>query len=124
MSTYREYKEAHDREALDIPAELEPESEQAWREVVETGQPVFSGPGSIGADTEDDAGPWFIAGYGSPCEYGDEIQEGDVIRADGFGGWEHRDCVESGQAMYETRGVIQACTKCYLTHAPGQKGCE
>jgi hypothetical protein len=39
-------------------------------------------------------GPWFIAAFTSDCSWGDEIEEGDQIRADGDGGWEHLDCCE------------------------------
>jgi hypothetical protein len=37
-------------------------------------------------------GPYFVAGFGSPCSQGDWIVDGDVIRADGDGGWEHETC--------------------------------
>lgn len=37
-------------------------------------------------------GPWFLAGFGSPCSQGDWIVDGDTIRADGDGGWEHQTC--------------------------------
>jgi len=37
-------------------------------------------------------GPWIIAGFDSPCAFGDMIAEGDTIRADGDGGWEHASC--------------------------------
>lgn len=40
------------------------------------------------------AGPWFLASYPGECSWGDEIEEGEEIRADGDGGWEHRDCAE------------------------------
>lgn len=39
-------------------------------------------------------GPWFIASYDGECSWGDEIEEGDTIRADGTGGWEHEGCAE------------------------------
>lgn len=38
-------------------------------------------------------GPVFTATYACPCSYCDEeIQDGDQIRADGFGNWIHADC--------------------------------
>jgi hypothetical protein len=38
-------------------------------------------------------GPWFAAGYGGECSgCGEEILEGDQIRADGEGGWLDEDC--------------------------------
>lgn len=41
-----------------------------------------------------DPGPWFIARFEGECSAeGDTIEEGDEIRADGSGGYEHRDCV-------------------------------
>lgn len=39
-------------------------------------------------------GRWFIAVYQSDCSWGDVIEEGDEIRADGEGGWEHQACAE------------------------------
>lgn len=39
-------------------------------------------------------GPWFLAAFPGECVWGDEIQEGDMIRADGDGGWEHEGCAE------------------------------
>lgn len=41
------------------------------------------------ADTTSGPGPWFTAAYGSTCSRcGDDIVEGDTIRADGWGSWE------------------------------------
>lgn len=40
------------------------------------------------------AGLWFLAAFRSDCSWGDAIEEGDEIRADGEGGWEHRECAE------------------------------
>lgn len=37
-------------------------------------------------------GPWFLAGFGSPCSQGDWIVDGETIRADGDGGWQHQTC--------------------------------
>jgi hypothetical protein len=37
-------------------------------------------------------GPWFTAMYDSDDECCGWIKAGDEIRADGSGGWEHRDC--------------------------------
>lgn len=67
---------------------------------MQDGASVFSDPSIV---NQNEPGNWFIAGYISGCEYGDQIQEDDTIRADGFGGWEHRECVESGQAMFLDR---------------------
>jgi len=80
--------------------DTDPETEEIWRQAVQDGASVFGNPDPI---DHNEPGNWFLAGYDSPCEYGDQIQDGDTIRADGFGGWEHRDCVESGQPMYEGR---------------------
>ena len=39
-------------------------------------------------------GPWFEAGFDSePSCCGIRIEPGDMIRADGGGGWEHKDCI-------------------------------
>ncbi len=40
-------------------------------------------------------GPWFLATYtGGECPHcGEVIHEGEEIRADGEGSYEHRDCV-------------------------------
>jgi hypothetical protein len=49
------------------------------------------------ADTTSGPGPWFVAAYGSTCSRcGDDIVEGDAIRADGAGGWECENCDEAG----------------------------
>jgi hypothetical protein len=47
-------------------------------------------------DVERDVGPWFEATYPSEssCCGPDSIVPGDEIRADGDGGWEHRQCIE------------------------------
>lgn len=37
-------------------------------------------------------GRWFLAAFEGDCTWGDTIEEGDEIRADGDGGWEHREC--------------------------------
>lgn len=38
-------------------------------------------------------GPWFVAGYDGACSWcGQDIAEGDEIRADGWGSWEGRCC--------------------------------
>lgn len=41
-------------------------------------------------------GPWFHAGFDGTCDgpCGEDIIEGDLIRADGEGGWLCRDCGE------------------------------
>lgn len=47
-------------------------------------------------------GDWFEADFAEPagedsgCPYGCEIVEGDIIRSDGMGHFEHQICVESG----------------------------
>lgn len=42
-------------------------------------------------------GPWFTASYGGSCaSCGDQIEEGDTIRADGAGGWECENCEDAG----------------------------
>jgi hypothetical protein len=38
-------------------------------------------------------GPAFSAEHRSDCSEGDEIQPGDIIRADGHGGWAHASCL-------------------------------
>lgn len=48
-------------------------------------------------DVENEVGPWFFAGFDSEAACcGIDIESGDEIRADGSGGWEHRECVERG----------------------------
>jgi hypothetical protein len=44
-------------------------------------------------DADRQPGPWFTAGYDTDgsCECG-WIEASDKVRADGVGGWEHRDC--------------------------------
>lgn len=42
-----------------------------------------------------EAGPWFTAMYPGECSLsGERFYEGAMIRADGDGGYECRDCVE------------------------------
>ena len=61
------------------------------------GDPVSRTADLSGWEPEEDnkPGPWFIAGYDSDdascCA--ETISEGDTIRADGYGGYEHEDCV-------------------------------
>jgi hypothetical protein len=55
--------------------------------------PVFAGV-TEPAECTGEPGPWVTAGFVSECSYGDMIDEGDTIRADGDGGWEHSTCVE------------------------------
>jgi hypothetical protein len=45
------------------------------------------------------AAPWFEAGFDSDDDSccGEGIYAGEIIRADGQGGYEHQDCVESEQ---------------------------
>lgn len=43
----------------------------------------------------DGPGPWVEAGFDSEASCcGMGIEAGDMIRADGVGGWEHKDCVD------------------------------
>jgi len=39
-----------------------------------------------------DLGPTFAAEYDSDCSDGDEIEPGEMIRADGHGGYVHASC--------------------------------
>jgi hypothetical protein len=40
-------------------------------------------------------GPWFEAAYEGTCSaLADPIEPGDIIRADGNGGYEHEDCAD------------------------------
>lgn len=54
----------------------------------------------MGDDTDNPAtakGPWFPANYDGECSgpmCGVQFFQGDMIRADGEGGWEGRDCFE------------------------------
>lgn len=45
-------------------------------------------------------GPWIVAAFRSDCAWGDEILEGDEIRADGQGGWEHQACAEEDDSEF------------------------
>jgi hypothetical protein len=68
----------------------------SWRgdAFAETDEDPFADPDEI--EPKNDKGPWFTAGFDSDDDSccGEGIYEGDVIRADGEGGWEHQDCVE------------------------------
>ncbi len=54
-------------------------------------------------DTPDDVprlGTEFYAGYDSECSaadciFGADIEEGDLIQADGEGGWVHQECADA-----------------------------
>lgn len=49
---------------------------------------------SAPAKPERELGPVFAATFGSECsEDGDWINEGDNIRADGYGGFAHASCI-------------------------------
>lgn len=40
-------------------------------------------------------GPWFYASFDSECDTcGEPLYEGDLIRADGSGGYEGQDCCD------------------------------
>jgi hypothetical protein len=61
----------------------------------------------------DGPGPWVEAGFDSEASCcGMGIEAGDIIRADGAGGWEHKDCVGEVQKPSET-----ACAQCHEIHA-------
>lgn len=51
-------------------------------------------PVRAGGMWESQPGPWIYAGHEGPSSCCGWIEEGDEIRADGNGGWEHRDCIE------------------------------
>lgn len=52
------------------------------------------------ADAQRGPGPWFVAGYDGACSCcGDDIVEGDEIRADGFGSYEGRECCGGDTAV-------------------------
>lgn len=47
-------------------------------------------------------GPWFTAGYGGGCSIcGHPYEEGDEIRADGYGSWEGRECQDEHDSDHE-----------------------
>ena len=54
-------------------------------------------PFSTPADAEPEPGPWFYADHEGNCSACDEyhIEEGDLIRADGYGGYESEDCASA-----------------------------
>lgn len=56
----------------------------------------------------DRPGPWFYASYDSECVWGDMIEEGDRIRADGAGGWEHEGCAEPDDEEDEPSNEVAA----------------
>jgi hypothetical protein len=44
---------------------------------------------------DDQLAPWVVAGFDGECSCGlDDIMEGDIIRADGTGGWVRKECVD------------------------------
>ena len=46
----------------------------------------------------DSSAPWIVAGFEGVCSRDfDTIYEGDVIRADGEGGWEKKECVDEDE---------------------------
>ena len=48
--------------------------------------------GLFGGAASEPEQPAFEASYDGPCSAGDDISEGELIRADGDGGWIHVDC--------------------------------
>lgn len=45
-------------------------------------------------------GPWIVSAYAGQCSFeGEDFEEGTEIRADGSGGWECRECVETDAAL-------------------------
>ena len=49
------------------------------------------------ADRTSGPGPWFIAARPGACSCcGDSFDEGDTIRADGWGSWECENCEDAG----------------------------
>jgi hypothetical protein len=57
--------------------------------------PMFAGV----AEPDNCPGPWVISAfYGECSREGDGIWPDEEIRADGVGGWEHRECVEDDQS--------------------------
>lgn len=69
-------------------------------------------------------GPIFTAGHHSEdacC--GDGIVPGEDIRADGSGGWihAHDQCEKLAAGTLTEKDLqISACSRCFITHAPGQ----
>lgn len=63
----------------------------------------FEDPSPVETDNETGPGPWVTAGFDDECSRGfcSGISEGEDIRADGFGGWECRGCVETDQEDME-----------------------
>lgn len=59
--------------------------------------PMPAQAGFLGEEWEDGPGPWFIAGFDSPCSRGryGGIWENKMARADGNGGYECQACVET-----------------------------
>lgn len=56
------------------------------------------------ADPARGPGPWFTAGYGGACsDCGEPFEEGDEIRADGWGSWEGRECQDGHDDVAELR---------------------
>lgn len=59
--------------------------------------PFASGSDGTPSIYDDEYGPEVVASFGSTCDSyactrGGDIFEGDVIRADGEGGWVHSEC--------------------------------
>lgn len=51
----------------------------------------------------DSPAPWIEAGFEGVCSRDfDTIYEGDIIRSDGEGGWERKECVEEDEDWNES----------------------
>jgi len=48
---------------------------------------------------DEECRPIVVAGFTSPCSWGDVIYEGEDIRHDGEGGWEHVECGKAESAV-------------------------
>ncbi len=57
------------------------------------------------AEGMSDPGPWFAAAYSGSCSgCGEDIEDGDEIRADGGGGWERRECCGEDEDAFPVIG--------------------
>jgi hypothetical protein len=69
-------------------------------------------------------GPWFPAGHPGACDggCGGEIVPGDLIRADGAGGWLCRDCGADDAAGAWLSGSREGRDRDGMTSYPGPQG--